>query len=102
MAVVTGEADGDLALFIPGKDPVEGLTEHDLRLLEFDLAQRRAMSRRCEARDGIHACAVFPGHPVDEQYDIRHLCRACTHCWVHSGHPEDPGARGPAAGCTSS
>lgn len=51
------------------------LTEHDLRDLEFALAQRRAMSRRCEATRGEHTCALYLGHVE------AHLCRACTEAW---------------------
>jgi hypothetical protein len=55
---------------------VHGLREHDLRDLEFALAQRRAMSKRCSTEDGEHTCGNAPddGH-------LRHLCRACTYEW---------------------
>ena len=55
---------------------VTGLSEHDLRDIEFALAQRRAMSRRCDAEDGEHTCAQRPEHPGEP-----HLCRACPRTW---------------------
>lgn len=54
------------------------LTEHDLRDLEFVLAQRRAMARRCEDEHGEHTCSLAPGHGGT------HLCRACTEQWRSS------------------
>lgn len=53
-----------------------GLTEHDLRRIEFALALRRAMARVCPAENGEHACALSPGH------DGAHLCQACTERWL--------------------
>jgi hypothetical protein len=88
-SVVAGEHD--LVVTRPWHNPwvISSLTEHDLRDLEFALAQRRAVSRRCPETDGEHTCGNSPGHPVSEQYDLKHLCRACTHRWIHSGRPED-------------
>lgn len=82
----------DLVLTRPWHSPwvISSLTEHDLRDLEFVLAQRRAMSRRCPETDGEHTCSVFPGHPVSSQYKIGHPCRGCEYRWFHSGRPEDP------------
>jgi hypothetical protein len=54
-----------------------GLREDDLRDLEFALAQRRAMSKRCTATHGEHTCSLAPGH-ID---DPGHLCRACPEIW---------------------
>jgi hypothetical protein len=54
-----------------------GLTEHDLHDLEFVLAQRRAMSKRCTAEHSEHTCSLAPGHIPD----AGHLCRACTETW---------------------
>lgn len=54
---------------------VNSLTEHDFRDLEFALAQRRAMSRRCETGNGEHTCALSPGHCGV------HACRGCDVTW---------------------
>lgn len=54
-----------------------GLSEHDLRVLEFVLAQRRAMSRRCTAGHGEHTCSLAPDHISDPG----HVCRACDFIW---------------------
>ena len=51
-------------------------TEHGLRDIEFALAQRRAMSRRCTATQGEHTCSLAPDHG-----EASHLCRGCTHTW---------------------
>jgi hypothetical protein len=53
-----------------------GLTEHGLYDIEFALAQRRAMSRRCPEKDGEHTCGLPPGHG-----GAWHLCRACNRTW---------------------
>jgi hypothetical protein len=53
-----------------------GLTEHGLYDIEFALAQRRAMSRRCPQVKGEHTCALAPGHGT------RHECRACQERWT--------------------
>jgi hypothetical protein len=90
---VTGE-DGNILLELapgPGLYRIGGLTEHDLRDIEFALAQRRAMSTRCPETDGEHTCGNSPGHLVSEKHGIRHQCRACTYRWPRSGRPEDPG-----------
>jgi hypothetical protein len=50
--------------------------EHGLRVIEFDLAQRRAMSRRCEAEDGRHRCSMAPHNDL-----LKHLCRGCDYLW---------------------
>ena len=59
---------------------LSGLLDHDLRDLEFALAQRRAMSRHCDAtttRGGMeHACLSPPGHGP------HHACRSCHHTWI--------------------
>jgi hypothetical protein len=54
-----------------------GLNEHDVRDLEFELARRRAMAKRCTSVRGEHTCSLAPGH-LD---DPGHLCRACTETW---------------------
>jgi hypothetical protein len=54
-------------------------TEHGLRDIEFALAQRRAMSRRCTETQGEHTCALPPGHGT------RHECRACDRKWTGDG-----------------
>jgi hypothetical protein len=51
------------------------LSEHGWRDLEFVLAQRRAMSRRCGDTEGEHTCALYLGH-VDT-----HVCRGCNRTW---------------------
>lgn len=56
-----------------------GLTEHGLRDIEFALAQRRAVTRRCTETRGEHSCALAPGHG-----GAQHLCRACTVWWPRS------------------
>lgn len=64
----------------PELNPVQyliGLDEHDLRDLEFVLAQRRAMSRRCPDEHGEHTCSLAPGHIPD----AGHICRACDFSW---------------------
>jgi len=57
---------------------VSGLTEHDLRDLEFELARRRAMGRVCQSVYGEHTCSLAPEH---EHGGGAHLCRACTTTW---------------------
>ena len=73
------ERDGD-AVTLELHDPPAlyriSVDEHGLRMIEFDLAQRRAMSRRCEAEDGRHRCSLAPGHG-----QASHLCRGCTQKW---------------------
>jgi hypothetical protein len=51
------------------------ISEHGLRDLEFVLAQRRAMSRRCTVTRDAHTCSLDPGHATD------HLCRGCITTW---------------------
>jgi hypothetical protein len=51
-------------------------SEHGLRDIEFALAQRRAMSRRCQVTQDEHTCSLAPDHG-----QASHLCRACTHTW---------------------
>lgn len=50
-------------------------TEHGLRDIEFVLAQRRAMTSRCDEEDGEHTCGLDTGHASG------HLCRGCTRSW---------------------
>jgi hypothetical protein len=73
-SIVDGEHD--LVLARPWHPPwVLGcLSEHDLRDLEFALAQRRAVSRRCTHTWGEHTCSMAPGHGGEPG----HMCRACT------------------------
>lgn len=54
---------------------INSMNEHEMRDLEFALAQRRAMSRRCETRHGEHSCALSPGHGGV------HACRGCDVTW---------------------
>jgi hypothetical protein len=54
-----------------------GLTEHDVRDLEFALAQRRAMGKCCPGVSGIHVCSMPPDHGSEPG----HLCRACDEIW---------------------
>ena len=61
-------------------------SDHDLNDLEFVLAQRKAMARRCTKTDGEHTCGLAPGH-----WAGRHLCRACTHTWTAAA-PESTAA----------
>lgn len=56
---------------------VSSLSDHDLRDLEFVLAQRRAMARRCTAEHGEHTCSLAPGHIPD----AGHVCRGCDFSW---------------------
>lgn len=76
-------------------------TEHDLRDIEFELARRRAMSKRCTAVSGEHTCGLTPGHASGGSCKLRlggtpdgwrtvpggpaavvsHLCRACPEQW---------------------
>lgn len=76
-SVVPGESD--LVIRRPWHPNwvISSLSEHDLRDIEFVLAQRRAMSRRCTAARGEHTCALASGHGDDPG----HLCRACTEIW---------------------
>jgi hypothetical protein len=84
---VLDHGSGDKPELILGRRKhICGLTEHDLHDIEFALAQRRAMSKRCDAETGEHTCGNAPddGH-------LRHLCRACTHEWPREqpGQPEE-------------
>lgn len=54
---------------------INSMNEHEMRDLEFALAQRRAMSRRCETGNGEHSCALSPGHCGP------HACRGCDRTW---------------------
>ncbi len=67
-----------IVLFL-GEEPeqIVSLTEHGARDVEFVLAQRRAMSRRCTTTFGEHTCAKAPGHGKST-----HLCRGCTFEWT--------------------
>jgi len=67
-----GDGRSDLIL---GSVRCSSFTEHDLRDIEFTLAQRRAMSRRCPEISGGHTCGNAPDHRGN------HLCRACTETW---------------------
>jgi len=82
-SIVDGEHD--LVLARPWHQPwvLSSLSEHDLRDLEFTLAQRRAMARRCPATSGEHTCSLAPGHIPD----AGHLCRACTGTWPVETEP---------------
>jgi hypothetical protein len=73
---------GGLVLILSGTGPaalyrIGSLDEHDLRDLEFVLAQRRAMSSRCPETDGRHTCSLRPGHGES------HQCRGCEARWRH-------------------
>jgi hypothetical protein len=71
---------GGLVLILsvpPALRRIPGLDEHDLRDLEFVLAQRRAMSSRCPETDGRHTCSLRPGHGES------HQCRGCEARWRH-------------------
>ncbi len=76
MKIVISPGGDDCNLILSGHPVIAGLSEHDLRDLEFVLAQRRAMSRRCDAGQGEHTCSTAPQHG-----GAWHLCRACTHQW---------------------
>lgn len=54
---------------------ISSLSEHDMRDLEFALAQRRAMSKRCEQQQDEHTCALYLGHVGT------HVCRGCEETW---------------------
>jgi hypothetical protein len=75
---VTGRDGGTLTLELREHPALYRITtdEHGLRDIEFGLAQRRAMSRRCEAEDGRHACSLAPHNDL-----FRHLCRGCDRQW---------------------
>lgn len=63
-----------------------GLSGHDVSDLEFALAQRKAMSRRCTQAHGEHTCGLDPDHGQ------QHLCRACTETWPVTRTAERAGA----------
>jgi hypothetical protein len=77
--VVPSLLDGRQDLVL-GRIRYSSFSEHDLRDIEFELARRRAMSRRCPATDGEHTCALAPGHAA-----ASHLCRGCTKTWQATG-----------------
>lgn len=77
---------GKLELVLARNRHIAGLTEHDLRDIEFVLAQRRAMGKTCTAEDGEHACGSAP----DDNH-LRHLCRACTREWPRPGRLDSDG-----------
>ena len=74
-SIVDGEHD--LVFTRPWHQPwvLSSLSEHDLRDLEFALAQRRAVSRRCPGTRDEHTCSLAPGH-----HQV-HQCRACVITW---------------------
>lgn len=78
MDVEVIQRDGRLILELREREALYrvGVTEHGLRDIEFALAQRRAMSRRCTAASGEHTCSLAPQHGA-----ASHLCRACTERW---------------------
>jgi hypothetical protein len=86
---------GLTALRLDGNQLIKGMSEHALRDLEFVLAQRRAMARRCTAEAGEHACGLAPAH----DREAAHVCRACTKTWLdeaqvtalHAGAPQEGG-----------
>lgn len=71
---------------VPRRQFLYGLTEHDLRDLESELARRRAMGRICPEKDQEHTCSLPPGHLGY----AAHVCRACTYHW--SGTTFKPGS----------
>ena len=66
-----------------------GLTDHDMNDLEFALAQRKAMSRRCLRALGEHSCALAPPH------GRAHVCRGCDTTW-EDGDSDPQGTGGTA------
>ena len=58
-----------------------GMTEHNIRDLEFVLAQRRAMSKRCTVTHREHTCGLDVAHGTATQ----HSCRACDAEWPWVG-----------------
>jgi hypothetical protein len=74
--IVEHPGSGNCTLILGTRPRIHALTEHSLRDLEFVLAQRRAMIRRCPATSGEHTCGNAPGHCQEG-----HLCRACTRTW---------------------
>jgi hypothetical protein len=69
-----------------------GLSGHDVNDLEFALAQRKAMSRRCPETDGEHTCALAPDHDKAAA-TAAHQCRGCDRAWAATaGRGQDPGA----------
>jgi hypothetical protein len=79
MRVCVEDQDGGLrVLWLEGRR-VGSFTEHDLRDIEFALAARRAMSKRCDAETGEHTCALAPAHR--DSAVALHQCRACMHNW---------------------
>ena len=75
---ITGVEGGPQSLWLDAVRVPALFSEHDLRDLEFTLAQRRAMSRRCPETHGEHTCGNAPGHRQ------AHLCRACPLKWSGS------------------
>lgn len=78
MRVEVNERPGGLLDLVLGDDEETFvLTEHGLRDIEFELARRRAMSRRCLVTRDEHTCALAPGHVGVSD----HVCRGCTEIW---------------------
>lgn len=75
---VIEHGSGNRTMVLNRNREIHALSEHDLRDIEFALAQRRAMSRRCPAESGEHTCALDPGHAEPQA----HQCRACTRTWA--------------------
>lgn len=75
---VIEHGSGNRTVILNRNRELHALSEHDLRDIEFVLAQRRAMSRRCTSVSGEHTCGLDPGHTVP----VAHLCRACTRTWA--------------------
>lgn len=71
-------------------------TEHDLRDLEFALAQRRAMTARCGQEHGEHTCALRIAH--NDAKIVVHMCRGCDVLWDPDGQEWRPGQRAGAPG----
>jgi hypothetical protein len=93
-ATVTERDGGQLVLELAEHPALYRISvdEHGLREIEFDLAQRRAMSSRCEAEDGRHRCAMAPHNDL-----TGHLCRGCDYRWPVRRPPEP--TRSAATGC---
>lgn len=81
--------DGTFDLWCEDKGVIPGLTEHDLSVLEFTLAMRKAMSKRCEATEDEHICSLAPDHGAEF-----HLCRGCIHRWSDRNNAGDNNLQG--------